>query len=147
MKGFADSSALVKLYAQEVDSDKVERLSTIVVSALCRVEVLSGLWRKSSAGEMDRADAELLSRVFETDLFDQKDASRSFSAIPVSGQILERAASLVPIHSLRSLDAIQLASAMFAREADPECRTFACFDRRLAVKRPKSDPAGDRNLF
>ncbi len=132
MKAFADSSALVKLYVPEVDSVEVESLDTIVVSALCRVEVLSGLWRKSSAGEMDSADAELLSRMFEADLFGQSDAARSISAIPVSAQILERAASLVPIHSLRSLDAIQLASAMFAREADPECRTFACFDSRLA---------------
>jgi predicted nucleic acid-binding protein len=34
-------------------------------------------------------------------------------------------------HRLRGADAVQLASALVAREADPDVNTMAVFDRRL----------------
>jgi hypothetical protein len=45
--------------------------------------------------------------------------------------LLAAAASLLPRHGLRAYDAVQLASAFAAREADPLCSVFACFDRAL----------------
>jgi len=38
---------------------------------------------------------------------------------------------LTATHALRALDALQLASALAARRADPSCATFACLDLRL----------------
>lgn len=55
----------------------------------------------------------------------------SFTTVPTSGRILTRAADLSRIQDLRSLDAIQLASATLAREVDPACNRFACFDKPL----------------
>jgi uncharacterized protein len=44
---------------------------------------------------------------------------------------LDDAARLVATHGIRADDAVQLASAMAAREADPDCTAVACFDQRL----------------
>jgi predicted nucleic acid-binding protein len=43
---FADSSALVKLYADEAGYEQVRDLVSIAVAQLARVEVPAALWRK-----------------------------------------------------------------------------------------------------
>lgn len=48
-----------------------------------------------------------------------------------TGAVLEAAARLCAVHGLRAYDAVQLASALAVRDAVPECRTFAAFDRQL----------------
>ena len=50
MTVFADSSALVKLYADEPGHEPVRALSRLVVSQLARVEVPSAIWRSSVSG-------------------------------------------------------------------------------------------------
>jgi predicted nucleic acid-binding protein len=40
-------------------------------------------------------------------------------------------ARLCAVHALRAYDAVQLACALAARDAVPECQTFAAFDRQL----------------
>ncbi|MGH3855031.1 MAG: type II toxin-antitoxin system VapC family toxin [Pseudonocardiaceae bacterium] len=57
MIAFADSSALVKLYADEQDHQVVRGLGSLVVSALARVEVPAAIWRKHRMGELDPVDA------------------------------------------------------------------------------------------
>ena len=52
---FADSSALVKLYATEVDSKLARNLvqvNTTVISSLAWVEVPAALWRKNRTGDL-----------------------------------------------------------------------------------------------
>lgn len=44
---FADSSALVKRYADEPGSDALRALLLLVVSAPAKVEVPAALWRKA----------------------------------------------------------------------------------------------------
>jgi hypothetical protein len=46
-------------------------------------------------------------------------------------QILDEAAARAASHRLRAYDAVQLASALAAREADADCDSFACFDSDL----------------
>ena len=41
------------------------------------------------------------------------------------------AASLAGAHGLRAYDAVQPATALAVRAADPACDAFACFDRNL----------------
>ena len=57
MSVFADSSALVKRYADEPGADEVRALPLLVVCALARVEVPAALWRKVRTGQLSAPDA------------------------------------------------------------------------------------------
>ena len=69
MSTFADSSALVKLYADETGHEQVRGTGSIVVSQLARVDVPAALWRKQRVGELSANDARLLTADFEADYF------------------------------------------------------------------------------
>ena len=58
MTVFADTSAVVKRYAEESGSEQVRGQGTVVVSALARVEVVAALWRKHRMGELTVEDDE-----------------------------------------------------------------------------------------
>jgi hypothetical protein len=128
---FADSSALVKLYADEPDAPAIRALEVIVASTLARVEVPAALWRKRRSGELSEADARLLMAEFDADWFGTDDEPPRFVAVAPSSSALESAVSLVVEHDLRAYDAIQLASALAVRDVDPACDAFACADRAL----------------
>ena len=51
----------------------------------------------------------------------------------LSDGVLEEAALACARHALRAYDAVQLASALLARTADPSLSTFACFDLALSA--------------
>mgnify|MGYP001049098999 CR=1 FL=1 len=129
MSVFADSSAVVKLYVDEHDSDLIREHPVLIVSAIARVEVVSAIWRKVVDGDLPLRDAETILSQFEAD-FAGNQASR-LAAVSVGEVVLKLATRMVRVHSLRTLDALQLASALAVREADPECREFASFDRKL----------------
>lgn len=132
MSVFADTSALVKLYADEIGHMDVRRLAEpLVVSQLARVEVPSALWRKRRTGELTPEDASLLTEAFEADWFGTQDEESRFLVVRPIAPILDNAARLVAAHGLRAYDGIQLASALAANEADFACRTFAAFDEGL----------------
>lgn len=95
------------------------------------MEVPAALWRKQRMGELSAADAELLGRAFAGDLQGTTEQAPRLAAVSVSSAVLERAAELVAGHPLRAYDAVQLACALAARDAIPDCATFACFDRAL----------------
>lgn len=63
-----DSSALVKLYADEHGHRAIRALDMLVVSAIARVEVPSALWRKTRTGELEDTAAGILVSAFEIDL-------------------------------------------------------------------------------
>jgi predicted nucleic acid-binding protein len=130
LTAFADSSAVVKLYADEDGSTVVRRRRVLVVSALARVEVPAALWRKHRMGELSAADAGVLTAAFEFDWYAPEGA-----LLPVAAHaaVLEQAAGLVPRHGLRAYDAVQLASAIAARMADPQVDEFLCFDDVLSA--------------
>jgi hypothetical protein len=48
---FADPSAIVKLYADEVGAEAVRAAAPTIISQLARVEVPTALWRKHRMGE------------------------------------------------------------------------------------------------
>ena len=128
---FADSSALVKLYADEADAELVRSLFPMVVSQLARVEVPAALWRKHRTGELSAADAALLVEAFEADYFGTEDEAERFLVLAVSTTILDSAAQLAGIHGLRAYDAVQLASACSTRVEVPDGVQFAAFDDGL----------------
>ncbi|HYZ54071.1 MAG TPA: type II toxin-antitoxin system VapC family toxin [Streptosporangiaceae bacterium] len=131
MSTFADSSALVKLYADEAGHEQIRALKSIAITQLARVEVPAALWRKQRLGELSASDAGVLTADFEADYFGTDSEPPRFAAIAAAGRILDKAARLCASHGLRAYDAVQLSSALAARRADESCTAFAAFDRSL----------------
>lgn len=131
MTAFADSSALVTLYADEPGHQQIRKLSSPVVSQLARVEVPSAIWRKHRLGELDAGLARVLADAFEADWFGGDEHPPRFVPVATTGSVLDEAAQLCAVHGLRAYDAIQLASALAARVHLPELRTLAAFDHHL----------------
>jgi uncharacterized protein len=128
---FLDSSAVVKLYADEADHERIRSLSVRVVSQLARVEVPAAIWRKQRMAELTPAEAGLLVAAFEADYFGAFGEAPRFIAVAASTEVLDMAARYTGTHGLRAYDAVQLATARMTAMADPECRTFAAFDKQL----------------
>lgn len=116
---YLDTSALVKLYAEESGSDEVreavKEARATAVSEICYVEARSALARREREGlseqEHDLA-AEQLRRDFE----------EVYVLRPVTGGIVTLAGDLVRRHKLRAYDAVHLATALDLRE---EARSLA----------------------
>jgi uncharacterized protein len=131
LSAFADSSALVKLYADETGHEQVRGLASTAVAQLARVEVPAALWRKQRIGELSAGDARLLTADFEADYFGTDSEPPRFAAVTVTGSLLDEAARLCASHGLRAYDAVQLATALAVRRVDESCTEFAAFDRSL----------------
>ncbi len=131
MTVFLDSSALVKRYADESDSDLVRAVTEpVIASDLAAVEVPAALWRKHRIGDISAADAQILCRQFLTDI--SASASESDAVLVEAGKdILRSAVDLVARHPLRAYDAVQLASALAASRLIGRC-SFGCFDEQLS---------------
>lgn len=110
-----------------------------MVSAIARVEVPAALWRKQRLGDLDGGDAEVLVSAFEADYRGGPGERPAFAAVALTTAVLEAAAEVAASHGLRAYDAVQLSSALAARDADPSCTRFACFD---AVLRDAAARAG-----
>ena len=114
---YLDSSALVKLVASEPESARLFAFlagrAELVSSALSRVEVMRAVHRLDDAGEL-RARAESV--------------LGSVALLRIDDAILTAAAALEP-RTLRSLDALHLASALSVRDA---LEGFLAYDQGLA---------------
>ena len=131
MTAFADSSAVVKFYAEEEGQDMVRALGGVAIAQVARVEVPTALWRKQRMGELRAAEAQLLSAEFEADYFGADDDPARFAVVALSAEIFEDAARLCAVHGLRTYEAVQLATARAVRIADPSCTDIAVFDTDL----------------
>jgi len=128
---FLDSSALVKRYADEAESDLVRAVTEpVIASGLAAVEVPAALWRKHRIGDISAADAQVLCRRFLTDVSASASGSDAV-LIEVGKDILRSAIDLVARHPLRAYDAVQLASALAAIRLTGRC-PFGCFDAQLS---------------
>ena len=128
---FLDTSALIKLYHQEEGSEVVEawaadQTAQIWLSDLARVELHSVFVRKVREGELTEADLQTVLDCFREDL-----RSR-FQVVPLTGNTVEKAVSMFLVqgkrHLLRTLDALQIAS---AQAVDNNNLTFVTADRKL----------------
>jgi len=79
--------------------------------------------------ELGANEALIVTAAFANDLI----VAQRFVVVPVTDGVLGSAARALTRHALRAYDAVQLASALAAREADPELIRFACFDRSLSA--------------
>lgn len=117
MRLFLDTSSLIKLYHEEQDSESFKNvivshpISSIFLSELTRIEFLSALWKKWRQRELT---TEIVRQTIV--LFDN-DALR-FTFLPLDDCIVQNACGLVSkygLEGLRSLDSIQLATAVSLR--------------------------------
>jgi predicted nucleic acid-binding protein len=99
-----------------------------LVSALSLTEVLAAMWGKVARGELSEPQASVLDRAFIADV-----RRGRFEVLPVAQGVIERSFACVRRHRLRGADAVQLASALLAREAEPAVVDMAVFDQRLRV--------------
>lgn len=124
----------MKRYADEPGADIVRGLSDIVVSSLARAEVPAAILRKQRLGELSPQDAATLLAAFEWDWFGAGgDGLGAFAVVAANAAVLEVAVHALSAHPLRAYDAVQLASALAARSADPDLSAFACYDDSLAA--------------
>lgn len=143
---FFDTSALVKRYANEPGTGVVDELidtsdGPIVITSLSVIETTSAFRRKHNRGELtERLRDDLLVAFF-------REATGTYTVVPVDDAAFEVAFDLVLEDDLRTLDALQLGTAIELAETPLEL-TFVCADRDLidvAADRglPTIDPTGD----
>ena len=116
---YFDTSVLVKRYLHESGSARAVRWLQRyrpASSAVASVEVTSALSRRRSAGDVSEAQFNSLLTLFRRD-------REHWELFDVSAEVLERAESIIGQVSVRTLDALHLASAVLLGES---------LDRRLA---------------
>lgn len=128
---FADSSALVKLHANETGYDQIRTLRAPLISQLARVEVPAAIWRKHSVGELDAAAASLLVADFEADYFGTHDQPARFVPVTLRPNILDAASRLAGVHGCGRTTRYNSPPHALPRRAAPDCQTFAAFDNAL----------------
>lgn len=126
---FWDSSALVPLLLEEPASGAARSLlrgdHAIVVWRLSGAEVVSALWRRRRAGDIE--EGERLSA--EQGL---SSLERVWTTVEDAAQVDRRARRLLALHPLRAADALQLAAALVACDERPHVLPFVTLDDRLA---------------
>lgn len=126
---FWDSSALVPLLTLEPASAHVRRL--------LRDDPLVSVWWAAPvecASALARRDRETtLSGSTSKEAYSRLDELRTgWQEIHPTEAIRATAMRLVRVHPLRAADALQLAAALAAAEADPSALPFVTLDERLA---------------
>ncbi len=125
---YLDTSALVKQYVQEAGSKDVQKLIKSAdhsgTSLITRTEMAAALSRAVRMKLLPASEAETAWKQFLGEW-------SALSRLKVSGQIIDRAAALTWMYSLRGYDAVHLASAILWQETMEAQITLATFDREL----------------
>ena len=130
MNYFLDTSALVKIYHIETDSDSVIEVygseDIIIISDLGKIEFLSAIFKKYREKDIDEETVNAVIDRFEDDL------KNKYKLLKFSSLVLDEAWSLIKKHakdfSLRTLDSLQLA---FFKTYCEDDNIFVCADTRL----------------
>jgi len=127
---FFDTSALVKRYAEEPGTERVDELiegeETVVISSLSIIETVSAFRRKYNREQLteDRMNT-LLAAFF-------REALDDFVIIPLEESVLQFSFDLVLEHDLRTLDSLQLSAALSVH-TDAEPVRFVSADAELVA--------------
>lgn len=118
MTYFLDSSALVKRYLIEAGSAYVRRLfqstGTIFYQTfLTPLEITSALYRRRRAGQISNDELSFLLKSYAIHSHEE------YLLLSYSESVIGTAGTLLARHPLRTLDAIQLASALKLRDSLP----------------------------
>ena len=127
---FFDTSALVKRYYEEPGTETVDALiegnEMVVISSLSVIEMASAFRRKYNRTTISETQVNrLLSAFFE-------ESMARFVVVPLAESVLGGAFALVLEDDLRTLDSIQLATAL-ALDSDDDPLRFVTADAELAA--------------
>ena len=118
MIAFLDTSVLVKLYHKEINSDTIiqqlKSVNHIYLSEIAKLEFCSAIWKKFRTKEIKKEKANTVISLFINDLAE-------FEWINNDSNIFSNALNLLSDFGetgLRTLDSIQLASALTLKEND-----------------------------
>jgi predicted nucleic acid-binding protein len=125
---FCDTSALIKLYIQEIASDEMQALAlSASMIAVCRIA-----WAESMAALARRVRENPVDLTLIDQVRDRlKNDWPHYAIIEVTQALVELAGDYADTFALRGYDSVQLAAAYLLRQASQEDLHFACFDRRL----------------
>ncbi len=143
---YMDTSALGKRYMAEIGSGWIIKQTrpaagnVILISDLTTVEVCSALARKRRLKQLSAADGARLRGEFLTQVDEE------YLALAVDAPVLARARNLVDKHPLRTLDAVQLASALEAIAVFGEPLSFVSADTDLLTAAAAEGLAVDNPL-
>ena len=125
---FCDTSALLKLYVVEADSEVVrERVAEAEAVAVCRIawaEAHAALSRRAREVPEDAAAIEQAKVALAQDW-------PHFVVLDVNQTLVELAGDYADAFALRGYDSIQLATAFETGRITQSLVCFACFDARL----------------
>jgi hypothetical protein len=125
---FWDASALVPLLVSELRSFELAALLDDDRAPMAwwasPVECASALHRRAREGKLKR-DA------LQAALERLRSLSTGLNFVLPIEEVRTRATTLLPLHSLRAADGLQLAAALVAVEGLPAGEPFVCLDRRL----------------
>lgn len=125
MNILCDTSALIKKYIIETGSEKFDALmneaDNVYISAITEIETISTFKRLLIEHAIDREDYGLLIDEFEFDC-------QYYSIIPFNDQIVKNAILSIDTYQLKTLDSIQLGTAIFIKD---EIDYFVVCDEKL----------------
>lgn len=125
---YLDTSALVKLYVDEEDAQRVRDAVTdatlIGTSEIAYVELRSAMARRYREGSLESTAYRRVLRDVETDW------PRLFLVV-VDSRLVRDAGNIAEQYRLRAYDALHLASSLFFQTGVDEPVTFACHDKAL----------------
>lgn len=128
MMVFADTSALIKHYIEEPQSDAVRALfaqaKSVVVARIAWAQAHAAMARRARENP---ADADTLAAVRSCFAADWP----HYTVVEISQDVVARAGDYAEAFALRGYDSVQLAAARLVKEWSAEEVSFACFDSRL----------------
>jgi predicted nucleic acid-binding protein len=126
---FTDSSALVKLYIREAETDTVRatvaRADRVAAAWIAYAEVRAALAAAERGHRYDPPESyRTVVTAFESDW-------ARLVKVAVSEAVIREAGALAERYALRGYDAVHLATALALHRASPEEMTFVAYDPRL----------------
>lgn len=126
---FCDTSALLKLFVDEIGSDSMAKArSNSEAIAVCRItwaESMAAFAQRSRVKGANQAGLAQAKSLFEN-------TWSNFVISEVTQPLVEKAGMYAEAFALRGYDSVQLAAAHNLHEQFVLPLTFACFDRRLS---------------
>lgn len=125
---YCDTSALLKLYVEEANSDllklEVAKADVVVVCRIAWAEAFAALARRAREVPKDRPVIEAAKAALMADW-------EHYMVLEVTQSVVERAGDYADTFALRGYDSVQLAAAFEAGRISRTVIDFACYDVRL----------------
>jgi len=127
---YCDTSALLKLYISEDQTDQViqsvNEASAALTHLIAYAELRASLAKAQRMGRITKDELQDLTRDVDEDW-------RTFHILAADQSLINSAGTMAEYHGLRGYDSVHLAAAEFAFRSvgEPEYFRFAVFDKQL----------------